>query len=129
MSNKFPAKVLLVDDDPIHLEIVAAHCRARGASTVWTAANGREAQAVVAAQGTAIDLIVTDLNMPEFDGIELMSGLAEKGVGTAVVIVTGAAAPVAAAARKMAALYGLNFRGLLKKPFAPADLDTLLKSA
>ncbi|HXI88161.1 MAG TPA: hybrid sensor histidine kinase/response regulator [Parvularculaceae bacterium] len=63
-----PARILLVDDDPIMRDLAAARLREAGYQPV-IAANGAEAFSLLAAEGA--DLVITDLDMPEMDGFEL----------------------------------------------------------
>jgi CheY-like chemotaxis protein len=65
-------RVLLADDDPLLLEIAGEYLRQAGYA-VTTAADGRAALRL--ADGGRFDLIVTDIVMPELDGIELVQAL------------------------------------------------------
>jgi DNA-binding NtrC family response regulator len=46
-------------------------------------------QALVRLQTTDIDLVITDLNMPEMDGMELMKRIKEKTPKMPVIVITG----------------------------------------
>jgi CheY-like chemotaxis protein len=67
-------KILIVDDEPAVLFALseALADRRRGIK-VATAANGGEAVAIL--ESEKVDLVVTDLRMPEMDGFELMAWL------------------------------------------------------
>src|SRR2546423_12268245 len=65
-------RVLVADDDPDILKIVAANLRAEGFE-VDAVANGLEAQA--RALRTLPDLIVLDVTMPGRDGLEVLAAL------------------------------------------------------
>ena len=67
-------KVLIVDDEPAVLFALseALADRRRGVK-VATAANGQEAVAIL--ESEKVDLVVTDLRMPEMDGFELLTWL------------------------------------------------------
>jgi CheY-like chemotaxis protein len=60
--------VLVVDDDPLVLDVVAKILAAPGC-TVLMARDGREAIGTVAER--SVDLMITDLNMPGLDGVQL----------------------------------------------------------
>ena len=60
--------ILVVDDDPFVLPLIADALATEGYE-VDTATNGREALDRIAAR--SFDLIVSDLRMPEFDGVAL----------------------------------------------------------
>jgi CheY-like chemotaxis protein len=68
MSAK-PATVLVVDDDPLNRAMLSMSLGAEG-HQVREAGNGREAIAVLAEE--AIDVVLTDIEMPEMDGYGLL---------------------------------------------------------
>jgi DNA-binding response OmpR family regulator len=72
LGRKRPRRVLVADDDPDILKVVAANLTAEGIQ-VETAANGIEAQA--AALRIAPDLIILDVNMPGRTGLEVLAAL------------------------------------------------------
>ncbi|HEX9530744.1 MAG TPA: response regulator, partial [Acidimicrobiales bacterium] len=82
-SETSSAAVLVVDDAPSVLAMQHAML-SRAGYRVLTAADGQEALAAL--RSTAIDLVITDLEMPRMDGIELVRairsdpGLTETGV-------------------------------------------------
>lgn len=63
---------LVVDDSPTMRQMVA-FTLVNASFTVIEAVNGKDAVAKVA--GKKVDLVVTDLNMPEMDGITLIKEL------------------------------------------------------
>ncbi len=67
-----PLKVLVVDDDPKAVELVAVHIMGL-ASTVLRAYGGREA--IATARRELPDLIVLDLMMPEVNGFDVVDAL------------------------------------------------------
>jgi DNA-binding response OmpR family regulator len=67
-----PRRVLVADDDPDILKVVAANLEAEGIE-VETVANGWEAQA--RALRTLPDLIILDIGMPGRDGLEVIQAL------------------------------------------------------
>ncbi len=69
-----PAHVLIVDDDPDVLAGVRRMLRASEPDLrISTAANGKKALQLM--QDERIDVVVTDLQMPEMDGYELLRQL------------------------------------------------------
>jgi len=64
-----PARILLVDDEPDMLEN-CSRILSRQGHTCMTAANGREALAILEREQP--DVLVTDLKMPEMDGMALL---------------------------------------------------------
>ena len=65
-----PATILVVDDDPLNRAMLSMSLGAEG-HQVREAGNGREAIAALAEH--AIDLVLTDIEMPEMDGYGLLA--------------------------------------------------------
>jgi CheY-like chemotaxis protein len=85
-------KVLVVDDDHGFLLSLQDMCRERvDAFEVVTAGNGKEALAVLASQ--SIDLVVTDLKMPEMDGFELVSRMSRLKNSVPIIAMTAFGTP------------------------------------
>ena len=85
-------KVLIVDDDHGFLLSLQDMCRERvDAFQIVTAGNGKEALAVLASQ--PIDLVVTDLKMPEMDGFELVSRMSRLKNSVPVIAMTAFGTP------------------------------------
>lgn len=66
--------VLVVDDSPTLRRIVETALSHRGWS-VWAAADGAEALARIGKEVKTPDLVITDWNMPELDGLGLLRAL------------------------------------------------------
>lgn len=80
------ARVLVVDDEPRVVGVLKRYLERIGYE-VATAANGHEALAAVE-QGT-IDVMLTDINMPDMNGIEVLNHLRQKGLSVAVIAMSG----------------------------------------
>lgn len=75
IKEKEKITVLVVDDIEINLEIAATLISGEGYQ-VMTAGNGREALELFANSPTdSIDIILTDISMPEMDGYELAKAI------------------------------------------------------
>jgi CheY-like chemotaxis protein len=79
--------VLVVDDEPsVRLALAAGLTDRRRGVKVATAANGLEAVAVL--ESERVDLVLTDLRMPEMDGFELLAHLRRHFASLPVVVMT-----------------------------------------
>jgi len=98
-------KILVVDDSPVDRRLAGALLEVIAGATVIYAADGREALAAVA--GQAPDVVVTDLQMPVMDGLELVGRLRVSAPAVPVVLMTahGSEEIAAAALRRGAASY------------------------
>ena len=72
-----PARILLVDDDPVNQVVALGLLRRHGWEAV-AAANGREALQILGRQ--SFDLILMDLQMPEMDGYQTASVIRQNEV-------------------------------------------------
>ena len=64
--------VLVVDDDPTQQIIVTDFLEQLGRANVINAADGDAARFVMEQHSEAVGLIVCDLHMPDFDGVEFL---------------------------------------------------------
>ncbi len=69
LASAIPA-VLLVDDNNAALTLMAVSLKELGCS-ILSAENGKEALDILHS-GASVDLVVTDLQMPVMDGLELL---------------------------------------------------------
>jgi EAL domain-containing protein (putative c-di-GMP-specific phosphodiesterase class I) len=80
------ASVLVVDDETSLLRAYSQILRAAG-HTVLTADDGAEARELVRSRG--FDVVISDINMPNMDGIALLKAVREFDLDVPVVLVTG----------------------------------------
>lgn len=80
------AVILVVDDEDILRKNIARYLKGLG-HEVTTASNGRDALAMVDA--TTVDLLITDINMPEMDGMEVLAALRARGSRFPVIAMSG----------------------------------------
>lgn len=93
VSNAAPiqrARVMVVDDDPVAAEALADMLR-RDGHDARTARDGEHALALLNEPGDAGDfaLVVTDLNMPHCDGLELLRRLRRQHPSVVPIVLTG----------------------------------------
>lgn len=79
-------KILLVDDEKTLINSLSRDLREEGFAVI-TAENGKEA--VASLQNNIFDLVITDLIMPELDGIKVLQEAKKKSPKTGVIILTG----------------------------------------
>ncbi|MFW2372282.1 MAG: bacteriohemerythrin [Gammaproteobacteria bacterium] len=73
-------------------------------------------------------VIVLDLYMPDFDGIEMIRLLAGMECKSALILISGVDKSVLHSAHELAIEHDLNIVGALQKPFHPSELRQLLLS-
>jgi DNA-binding NtrC family response regulator len=104
---------LIVDDDPSIRGYVATLLHHLENFETLEADCGRQALEIVKEVADALDLVVSDIHMPDGDGISLAHSLRELCSGVPVILISGQAPPAEA--------HEFEF---IQKPFAP---DTLLQ--
>jgi CheY-like chemotaxis protein/anti-sigma regulatory factor (Ser/Thr protein kinase) len=80
-------KALVVDDSPMDLLLTSTLIKDLGDWTVLTASNGVEALEVL--RNETPDLVLTDLQMPQMDGLELVREVRSNHPATPVILMTG----------------------------------------
>lgn len=75
------------------------------------------------------DIIVTDICMPDADGIELVQKLAEQSCTAGILLISGYHGRYLPITEMIARERHLQFLGKLKKPFRVAELQLLMQQA
>ncbi len=106
------ARALIMDDSSVMRKIVARALRQAGIDplTVLEAASGSEALEMLKSQ--AVDLLVSDINIPSMDGIEFLRQIQAQYPALPVVVVTTESSAVFV---RQAIQAGV--RAYLRKPF------------
>jgi CheY-like chemotaxis protein len=112
------ARILLVDDDEAFREVLRVMIESLGHAVV-VAVNGREAMAKLD-QG-AIDLVITDLLMPEKDGFETIRYLRRRAPTVRMIAMSGGGRVGPALYLDVAEQLGAEYT--LVKPFSKSDLE------
>jgi two-component system, cell cycle sensor histidine kinase and response regulator CckA len=84
--------ILLIDDDQAFRDIVGATLRDHG-YRVLVASSGVAALSLLARHGDEIRLVLTDLDMPEMDGLATMAAIRRERATLPVVLMSGTAPP------------------------------------
>jgi two-component system response regulator HydG len=79
-------KILVVDDSPDTLEVLKRNLESAG-YLVFTAPGGVEAIKII--ESSPFDLVITDLKMPEVDGLSLVRHIQENYKNIGVMMITG----------------------------------------
>ena len=85
--DKQEVKILIVDDDPFVREMLATILQSNE-YTVETAEDGLAALKKYSG-GSGVHLIISDMNMPEMSGLELIKKLRQGGSEVPIIILTG----------------------------------------
>ncbi|AGW14394.1 response regulator [Megalodesulfovibrio gigas] len=114
-------KLLLVEDDPQVRSMLSETLRQEGYEVV-EAANGREA--IAAYKASPADLVITDIIMPEQDGVETIHSLRRDFPQAKIIAISGGSANV----RGEYLLGTADALGAMKTFKKPVDINLLLKT-
>src|SRR5690606_9954436 len=70
-SGPVPKKILIAEDSPTMRALIASAIAAMGDYEIVEAANGFEALRILPRE--KVDMVITDINMPDINGLELVS--------------------------------------------------------
>jgi len=120
MKEPAPIRVLVVDDDADVCESLKLALEVEG-HVVATAQNGREALA----SRSPVDVLITDLFMPEADGFETIQGFRKIHPKARIIVVSGGAKLTKADYLSVAEAFGVDVT--LRKPVDPAELSRTIR--
>jgi DNA-binding response OmpR family regulator len=117
-----PSRVLLIDDN-VDLTSMLSLCLQADGVDVMVAADGEAGLALL--EDRPVDVVVTDLFMPDKDGIETIVELKKRYPDVKIVVMSG-----------FTSIGGTDYLGVarelgavttLKKPFDPAELSKVVR--
>ncbi len=118
------ARILVIDDDRNVREAVASYLSRLG-HEVREAQDGRRGLKAIA-EGD-IDLVISDINMPEMDGIEVINALREAATGAPLIAMSGGGLYPKELLLDSAQMLGAV--STLPKPFQLEDLRRAVEAA
>ncbi|MBC8163313.1 MAG: PAS domain S-box protein [Roseiflexaceae bacterium] len=115
-------RILLVEDEPA-VRLLAARILQKLGYTVLEASDGLEALAVFNTAAANVDLLLTDVVMPQMGGLALVEELQKKAGSQRVLLMSGYTETNMTVADNTARLH------FLQKPFTPQTLAQAVRSA
>ena len=120
-------KFLAVEDHEFQRGMLLKMLARLGATQVSTAADGHAALEIVMAPGAAIDIIISDLDMPGMDGLEFMRHVGEARIPVAIILASALESVLLDSVETMTRAYGVKILGVIQKPITPEKLAALIK--
>jgi DNA-binding response OmpR family regulator len=114
---KVPTRILLIDDEPAVRQSVGEILK-RAGFAVQSAADGKTGLGILREQN--FDLLITDLLMPEGDGLETIMALRRSHTSMKIMVISGCAETLGGEYLKIAQHLGADL--VLQKPFTRAEL-------
>lgn len=124
MKKALPIRILLVDDDPQMIRIILAILKKQLPADVEIATVICPLQASAYVETEVVDLLITDLQMPGLDGLELMRLAKRRNIWTQVLVITGHTSLQA-----LSAVLEAGAGDYLLKPIDPNELGGIVKEA
>ncbi len=118
------ARILIIDDE-YYVRALVTKILERSGHEIVEATNGQEGIDFFE-RGGQVDLVITDIFMPEKDGIETLRHLKEKNPDLKVVVVSGGGKGLAKGYLPAAAAFGAD--ATIEKPFDPVDFEKRIAS-
>lgn len=118
---------LVVEDDDFQRETLADMLLSMGAKSVRQAGDGKQALEILQAQSApAVDIVLSDLEMPEMDGMEYFRHMGSYYADISLIIMSALDAALIASVEAMARAYGIRLLGAIEKPVTRSRLQTLI---
>ncbi len=114
--------ILVVDDEADVRSLLVEFLEMITNGQVNSAPSARAAQDILRSTDEPIDVVISDIRMPEMNGIELAEYIKQRYPKTKIVLMTG----YADISEEECLAKGIY--GLLKKPFALEELELLLEN-
>ncbi|MBW1666434.1 MAG: response regulator [Deltaproteobacteria bacterium] len=117
--------VLIVDDSSSMRAIIKKIVKISGFNVgqCWEAADGKDAMKVLLAEW--VDLVLTDISMPNMNGLELLSTMKKDEILKSIPVVMISTEGSDKAVRESEEL---GASGYIKKPFVPEDIKRTLSA-
>ena len=113
--------ILIIEDDAAFCQMLQRFLTKKGFE-VETSFSAPDAKTKF--NTTIFDLVLTDLRLPDYDGIQLLSDIKEKNPNTSVIVMTGYAEVGTAVHAMKKGAYDY-----IAKPFTPDDILTVIEKA
>ncbi|MEM6780348.1 MAG: response regulator [Pseudomonadota bacterium] len=115
-------RVMLVEDEQNARATMRAMLAEMGIHQVFEANDGDSARQLMDMDSSMVDIVISDWNMPNFTGMELLKHMRSKNMNTPVLIVTGRndIASVKEAKEN-------EVSGYIRKPFSMKELEAKIK--
>lgn len=125
-TQRSHTSVLIVDDDAFMRELLTEMLASLGVTRIDTATDGRAAMRWLQQADALPSLLISDIYMPDMDGFEFITALAELKYPGKVLLCSGVSVENLALARDVAEGLGVPLAGVLEKPLNADVLADIL---
>lgn len=119
--------VMVVEDDAFQRRMLVRLLNDMGVKKIDQAPEGQAALNLLLERMEPIDIVISDLDMPNMDGMELIRHLGEQQSVGSVILTSGLDANLIHSVESMARAYGIDLLGGIEKPVTQSKLGSLIK--
>lgn len=129
MKDFSASTALIVEDSTVQREHVIGLLRQIGFGSVLSANDGINALRLLEQHGLPVDLVLTDLDMPGMDGVELIQQLAKRRLAANLIAASANQPRLQEAARSLPRDCAMRLLATIAKPVRLEALQSLLNQA
>ncbi|QJR14503.1 EAL domain-containing response regulator [Usitatibacter palustris] len=119
-------RFLVVEDHAFQRWLIGSLLDGLGAESVHLASDGTAGLRTLAKAGDQIDIVVSDLDMPGMDGMQLIRHMGERRHPASLIVLSAMQSPLLASVEAMAREYGVTFLAAIPKPLTARKLQAAL---
>ena len=120
-------RFMVAEDHNFQRQTVVGILKRMGVPHVAEAADGASALEQFRQPDANIDIIISDLDMPGMDGMELIRHIGESGQPVAMILSSAIDRAVMASVEAMTKAYGITLLGAIEKPVTQSKLEVLIE--
>jgi CheY-like chemotaxis protein len=121
-----PVRLLIIDDDEPVLRLISAIGENCGMEVTATSV---PKDFLATLEGNQPDIVVLDLVMPRFDGIEVLKRMNDNQIDSKIILISGAEKNLLDRAGKLASAWGLHILASFRKPLDPGMIEDMFRKA
>jgi len=118
--------ILIAEDGDFQRRTLVRMLHGLGIVDILEAANGHEALKIIRSAPRPPEIVLSDLDMPEMDGMAFIHQLGEAKLGMEVIIISALDPVLLGSVAKMANAYGVHLLGVIEKSVTRERLVQLL---
>jgi EAL domain-containing protein (putative c-di-GMP-specific phosphodiesterase class I)/CheY-like chemotaxis protein len=119
--------VLVAEDHDFQRRTLVRMLTGMGARRVSEAADGRTALELFKGASEPVDVIISDLEMPEMDGMEFMRHVGEANRAVSVILSSALDPALVSSVEAMTKAYGITLLGAIEKPVTQEKLARMIE--
>lgn len=121
-------KILLIEDEETSLELALSALKRLGYTDITCAEDGESGRKLLDSMEPKPDVVISDIFMPNKDGIEIVNELVARKFAGELILVSGGDPRMLPIAKLVAVNGGLNLLAALLKPLNEQALEQVLPS-